>query len=330
MDLQKKVLRTCAFVVFGALFLRLLSGPAGQKLSDFFSQPQVTAAVLSFASGRFPGKTVSADATLSAQPTSESPTQEASAQAVFSESDQSLVSVRSTCSYSVQTGTLLTQPLDWDLTGDSPTVLILHTHATESYTKTEDYTESSQFRTLDCGYNTVSIGDRLTQLLEDAGIHVIHDRTLHDYPSYNNSYNYARQTIQKHLQENPSIQLVLDLHRDAMQDSSGNQIGTTVTTAAGESAQLMMVVGSDAGGLTHPDWQKNAALAIKLHAQLEKAASGICRPISLRSQRFNQDLSPGAILIEVGAAGNTRAQALLACEYLAQAIISLASGSTAA
>ena len=88
----------------------------------------------------------------------------------------------------------------------------------------------------------------------------------------------------------------------------------------------MLVVGSDAGGLSHPHWQENMALAVKLHAQLEKNCPGICRPISFRSQCFNQDLSPGALLVEVGAAGNTRAEALLATEQLAQGILALAHG----
>lgn len=333
MDLQKSILRTCAFVVLGALSLRLLGGPVGEKLSAFFAMPKVTAAILSYGSGRFPATgdyTPTEETETAILPTTTEPTKEAYAQAVFSVSDQSLVSIRSSCSYSVQTDALLTKPLVWNLSGEQPTVLIVHTHGTESYTKTEDYSESSQYRTLDCGYNTVSIGSYLASLLEKNGIHVIHDQTLHDYPSYNNSYNNARQTINRHLSENPSIQLVLDLHRDAMTDGNGQQICYTLNTDKGESAKLMLVIGSDAGGLNHPNWQENMALAVKLHAQLEKSNPGICRPISFRSQRFNQDLSRGAVLIEVGSAGNTRQQALVAAEHLAQAIISLASGSTTA
>ena len=105
-------------------------------------------------------------------------------------------------------------------------------------------------------------------------------------------------------------------------------LGYLSSLAAGgqKSAQLMMVVGTNSGGLTHPNWQNNASLAAKLHAQLERQCPGICRPISLRSQRFNQDLSPGAMLIEVGAAGNTLEQALCAVNILSDSIICLANG----
>ena len=137
----------------------------------------------------------------------------------------------------------------------------------------------------------------------------------------------ARQSTTKILGEYPEISLVLDLHRDSMESSSGTQITATVPTAKGDAAQLMLVMGSDGNGQNHPHWEKNLSLAVKLHAQLEKNCPGICRPIQFRSQRYNQDLSNGALLVEVGAAGNTRQQALLAGEYLAQAIIALAYGS---
>ena len=92
----------------------------------------------------------------------------------------------------------------------------------------------------------------------------------------------------------------------------------------------MMVVGTNANGLHHPNWQKNMAFAIKLHALLEKENPGICRPISFRAERFNQDLSPGALIVEVGAAGDTLSQALTAVTALGEAITALSSGSAAA
>ena len=92
-------------------------------------------------------------------------------------------------------------------------------------------------------------------------------------------------------------------------------------------AQLMLVVGTDAGGLDHPNWENNMALAVRLQTMLERLCPGICRPFSFRTQRFNQDLSSGALIVEIGAAGNTREEALRATEYLAQAIIALSYGS---
>lgn len=216
---------------------------------------------------------------------------------------------------------LLTQPLKWDLRGALPTVLVLHTHSTESYTKAgENYKESAAWRTLDEGYNMLSIGDQVVQLLATNGICAIQDRSLHDYPSYNGSYTRARKTIQAYLEEYPTISLVLDLHRDAS-GSENRQMRTRCQVAGQDSAQLMLVIGTN-----HEGFEENLSLALKLHAQLEALAPGIMRPLQLRASRFNQDLCPGAVLVEVGAAGNTHAEAQLAAQTLGQAVIALARG----
>ena len=123
----------------------------------------------------------------------------------------------------------------------------------------------------------------------------------------------------------PSIRLVLDLHRDAA-DTENGQLRTAVDTGDGQIAQLMLVMGTEEAGLRHPDWEENLSLALKLHATLEGQCPGIMRPLILRSQRFNQDMSPGALLVEVGAAGNTHAEAIAAAEQLAEAIAALAGG----
>ena len=216
---------------------------------------------------------------------------------------------------------LLARPLTWDLRGDTPTVLIHHTHTTESYTRRgEDYRETSSWRTLDEGYNMVSIGQIVSGILEENGIRVLHHRELNDYPSYNGSYTRARKTVRDILKENPDIQLVLDLHRDAGGDEK-NQMRTMATVAGQASAQLMIVIGTN-----HADYEENLSLALKLHARLEEEHPGIMRPLQLRTQRFNQDLNPGTLLIEVGAAGNTHPEARLAAQELAEAIVALARG----
>jgi stage II sporulation protein P len=88
----------------------------------------------------------------------------------------------------------------------------------------------------------------------------------------------------------------------------------------------MFVVGTDAGGLSHPNWKENLACAEKLHVLMEKTAPGITRPIDLRSQRFNHDLTAAAMIVEVGSAGNTHPEAMTAIPVLAQAIIALCRG----
>ena len=88
----------------------------------------------------------------------------------------------------------------------------------------------------------------------------------------------------------------------------------------------MLVMGSDKGSLSYPNWETNLALAVKLQAALEQTYPGLCKPIKLVASRYNQDLSTGALLVEVGTAGNTHAEALAAAEILAEGILALAKG----
>lgn len=250
----------------------------------------------------------------------------------FSEADAQLVQLSNLARYPVDIPALLLTELEWDLTQTEPKVLILHSHATESYTRTSQnyYEPSSAYRTLDTGYNMVRVGEALKEALEAKGIAVIHDVTLHDHPLYSDAYIRSRETVKNWLAQYPSISLVIDLHRDAAGETVTEQLHTEAWIHGEPASQLMIVVGSDAGGRIHPDWQQNMALAAKLHAQLEKRFPGICRPISFRTERFNQDLSAGALLIEVGAAGDTLEQALVAAEALAEGISDLAFGAVTA
>ena len=251
-------------------------------------------------------------------------------QAVFSVADGKKISMQygEDCFYRPDVGQLLLQRLDWELGGGEPTVLILHTHASESYTRLtgENYVQTGDYRTLDTQYNMVALGDLLARRLEAAGIGVIHDRDIHDYPSYNNSYTNARSCVQDYLRQYPSIRVVLDLHRDALLLSDGSQFAPAVMAGGESVARLMLVVGTDGSGMHHPAWQENLAIAAKLQVLLERQCPGITRPILLRAQRFNHDLSTGAMIVEVGAAGNTLREAENAILYLADAIIALAHG----
>jgi len=337
MEAERRSLQIGTAVVVGALLFRLLSGGILDTVAKALAKPEVASFLLYLETGRIirpvgpetlpesiPDEKVEDVENVEIPETI--PQTEVTPPAVFSPADGENVDIRNYCGYETDIQGLLEKPLSWNLKQDAPTVLILHSHGSESYEKTEDYAESSAYRTLDTRYNMVSIGARVTELLEAAGIRVIHDETLHDYPSYNGSYDHSRAAIQDYLSKNPEICLVLDLHRDAAETADGGQFGSTVSTSKGTASQLMLVVGTDAGGLSHSGWEQNLSLAVKLHAQLERNVPGICRSISFRSQRFNQDLSPGGMLVEVGAAGNTRQEALLAAEYLAESIIQLAGG----
>ena len=216
---------------------------------------------------------------------------------------------------------LLQKELQWNLAGEAPTVLILHTHATESYSRRgENYRETSAWRTLDESYNMLALGDLVAGILEEQGIGVVQDRTLHDYPSYSGSYTRARKSLRELLEAYPDIRLVLDLHRDASSGEAG-QMRTRALVDGEVSAQLMVVIGTN-----HENYTENLSLGLKLHALLEQQNPGIMRPLQLRAQRFNQDLSTGALLIEIGAAGNSHAEARLAARELAEAIAALARG----
>lgn len=312
-------------MILFAVFLRLLGDPAtGNAVTAHTGQ--IASALIFLQTGRVVKEAdlVQNEPTPTEHSATE-PSATAPAPAVvpifFAAADAALVKLHNQTDKRPDVEGLLQQPLSWDLTADEPTVLILHTHATESYENTEGYTASGDYRTLDPACNMVSIGQRVSQLLKDAGINTLHIDTLHDYPSYNGSYKNARKTLQHYLEQHPSIRLVLDLHRDAATDNAGNQIGHSISTENGKAAKVMLVVGCN-----HSSWKENAALAFKVHARLEQLCPGICRPAVLRASRFNQDLLEGALLIEVGAAGNTRQEALLSAEYIAQAIIDLANG----
>ena len=310
--MEQKAIQVGAALLILALLLRL--GSAWEN-----GRKELGRTLIFFSSGRLVTETMPAQT----QPVPTEPVEEIAAP-VFGSHEEDFVQVNA--SWEVDTLSLLQQPLNWQLKGDLPTVLILHTHGTESYETDGSYEETSAYRTLDTDHNMVSVGDRVAELLEAGGIRVIHDRSLHDYPAYNDAYANSRQAAAQILEENPSICLVLDLHRDAAEDENGNQKRSAVTVEGESCARLMMVMGSDKGNLSFPHWEQNLALAVKLQACLEQKYEGLCKPIQLVASRYNQDLSTGALLIEVGTAGNTHREALAAAEYLAEGILALSGG----
>ena len=241
----------------------------------------------------------------------------------FTAADVQALDIRDSSRREPDYAALMEMPLDWALMDTAPTVLILHTHTSESYETSEN--SQAAYRSLDETANMLSIGDRLAERLEQEGIRVIHDREYHDYPDYNTAYTHARKQIQTLLKQNPGILLVLDLHRDAA--GEGDEQLTTHARVNGEdSAQLMLVLGLGSAGLPNDRWADNLSLALKLQATLEAQCPGICRPMSLRDQRFNQDLAPYSLLVEVGAAGDTQQEALTAADQLAKALAALKYG----
>ena len=241
---------------------------------------------------------------------------------VFSADEADAIAIAGLCSYRPDKQALLTRPSALSLSEDGPAVLIVHTHSSEAYTMEAgfEYPESDALRTLDERYSVIRVGDEIADILTEAGISVLHDTQPNDYPNYNGAYERMRQTIEGYLAEYPSIQMVLDVHRDAAEDADGNPVALTAEVNGEACAELMLVVGTDEGGLTHPDWQENLANALKVQALLNRSAPGLCRNLDLRTERFNQHETPGSLLVEVGASGNTLAEALRAARIFGQAL----------
>lgn len=231
------------------------------------------------------------------------------------------VSVYNHTDYTLDVEALLNAAPELSASSGGPQVLIYHSHATEAYTMdgTDIYEESDSYRTLNTDQNMVRIGYEMKQILEAAGIEVIHDTTLYDYPSYNEAYSRSSKGIAAWLEEYPSIQLVIDVHRDALAASDGT-LYKTVTGTVDNCAQVMMVIGSDAGGLKHPNWRVNLALATSIQKALTDKWTTLARPIVLRTSRFNQQQSTGGILVEVGTHGNTLQEAITAARLFARTI----------
>ncbi len=224
--------------------------------------------------------------------------------------------VKSGYPYSPDLQALLLKSLDWNLDSGKPTVLIYHTHATETYAGST----GGALRTEDTGKNMIALGKLLKEKLEKAGIQVIHDTGLHDL-DYVTAYDTSRKSIKQYLKEYPSIVMTIDLHRDAAENPNGSQVKTTCTVNGKKSAQLMVFAAAG-----YSKWKQNLALATKLHVQLEREAKGITRPLMLSGKHYNQDLCTGGLLVEVGFAGNTLAEAKVAVGVLAEAIIALKDG----
>lgn len=198
-------------------------------------------------------------------------------------------------------------------------VLIFHTHTCESYTPSEQYQyeQTGNFRTTDLNYSVARVGDELANCLYTYGFNVTHDKTYHDYPAYSGSYNRSKTTVENILQNNSS-DIIIDLHRDAIGSKSNYDPSIKIGDEVG--AQLMFVIGTNGGGLYHPNWQSNLKFAIQLQQKANDMYPGLFKPIIVRNSRYNQHLGSAACIIEVGATGNTLEQCLVSMKYLAKVL----------
>ena len=199
-------------------------------------------------------------------------------------------------------------------------IVIFHTHTCESYTPTEanPYVASGNYRTTDLEHSVAKVGSVLTDYLTGFGYKVNHSTTYHDYPAYSGSYTRSMSTVKSILEQTPTVETVIDLHRDAL--GSDSSYGPTVQIGEERVAQLMFVIGTDGGGLEHSNWKQNLKLAVKIQEKANEMYPDLFKPMIVRNSRYNQHLAKGACIIEVGATGNTLEECTGSMKYLAAVI----------
>lgn len=204
-----------------------------------------------------------------------------------------------------------------DIAIENKNVIIFHTHSCESYTSSEKYpyTPTGNYRTTDLNYTVTRVGTELENQLKNYNFNVVHNQDYHDYPSYNGSYTRSLKTVEGILETAPS-DIIIDLHRDAV--GSRSDYAPTVKIGDEEAAQIMFVIGTNNGGLWHPNWNQNLKFAVKVQEKAEELYPGLFKPIMLTKSRYNQHTGKYANIIEVGATGNTLEQCLNSMKYLAK------------
>lgn len=212
---------------------------------------------------------------------------------------------------------------------DAPQVLILHTHATESYLskESENYDTGASFRTRDNSQNIIRVGEAIAAQLQQAGIGVVQDKTQHDYPSYTGSYARSAETVKKYLKQYPSIKIVLDIHRDAI-GSGKTMVAPTTTIDGRKAAQLMIISGCDNGSMNMPNYMKNFSFAAALENRVEQMYPTLTQPVLFDYRKYNQDLSVGSLLVEIGSNVNTLNQAVYTGTLFGKALAAYCGGET--
>ena len=222
--------------------------------------------------------------------------------------------IKNTSSRTLDSAALTANTHQSKLTGEGPQVLIIHSHGSEAYTMPagQEYTATGTYRTDDTNYNVVRIGDEIAAVLSEYGISVLHDRTLHDVPSYNDAYNSSLAAVEDYLAKYPTLVYVLDIHRDAIQDSDGTQY-KLIAQEDSRAAQCCFVL-----GMVSDRWAENMSLAIAVQETLMAQSPTLMRPIAARGYRYNQHLPIDSLLVEVGAAGNSLDEALFSARIFAK------------
>ena len=203
----------------------------------------------------------------------------------------------------------IANPLSFAIEPNSPDpqVLVMHTHATEDYRLSAGlwFSPGDGARSTDRSINMCAVGRVVADTLNAAGINTLHDETLNDYPSYTGSYANSRAVVQQYLAQYPSIKVVLDVHRDAIESESGSRYAPVCTVEGRQAAQVMIICGCDNGTTVQlPNWRQNLRFAAAWERSMEGMYPGFTRPVLFSYRFYNQDLTTGSLLIEIGGHGN--------------------------
>lgn len=206
-----------------------------------------------------------------------------------------------------------------------PAVLIFHTHTTESYEMLDRgwYAQDYITRSNSPDRNMVRVGTEIKQQLEQAGYGVIHDTRIHD-EKYTGAYAHSAKSVEEYLKKYPEIQIVLDVHRDAIEQDDGTRIKPTANILGKDAAQIMIISGCEEGKVTgFPDWKKNLTFALELQSVCEEMYPGLMRPLYFCQRKYNMNLSPNNLLVEMGSSANTLEEAAYSGRLLGNALVKL-------
>lgn len=287
----------------------------GEKILGF--SPNTPSSIISDYSPLFSDVPINSETPSPTQTTAPTPTPQK--QTVEEKTIPSSQKIKNQTGYEVKLSDFENQKLKIE---KEPTVLIVHTHTTESYAPDDEnmYFINDNSRSTDNSENMISIGNVIGEVLESKGIKVIHDTTFHDYPVYNGAYGRSLATIKSRQQENSDINVILDIHRDAVTGANGAQVKVLSEVKGKKAAQIMLVVGTDGGGLKHSGWRDNLSFAAKIQKKAEEEYPGLMRPLNLREERFNQHTTSCSIIVEVGTNANTLSEAKVGAGFVAEAI----------
>ncbi len=215
-----------------------------------------------------------------------------------------------------------TPPTYNEITKEKPYILVYHTHTTEGYEILDKgwYSNSYNSRTEDSSRNMVRVGEELVKQLEKAGFNVIHDKNVYDR-TYTGAYSRSLESVKKHLEENPSIMITLDVHRDAIHYSDGSKCKPTAEINGKKAAQVMIISGCEGGGIEDfPRWYENLAFSVNLQNTVEENYNGLMRPIFFSNRKYNMNVTPCSVLLEFGTDANTLEEAVYSASLIGDSL----------